>query len=541
MKARVKPGRSKTAAAAALVSADNLLSRAVASLTEYLIDPRLDEPRLFQFNDDEVAAIHLIARKQAQLPFDVNAFVRAMDDTEPVLARPRLTDRATDLWRMLSQPELVNLWSKWNGRTGTRGRDPGYFAKALLTVAASLGSSAHFDDNYDQLTGHNGEHLRQVFEWLETTAASQAGRERQPFAPKSYEKALEQIRLLVDQNRNSGLLSTDLCISANTTLLKWLSVTYPTTGRMLGIDAMLIPAWIKQVPRRSPEQERKLRERAPHATPRAIAGRGGAPSRFARGYYLVAITDIATNLPVVWGLWGAGEGFSERTVLRYLLNDLFEMWPDCPTTHIVADRAWDNVEAIKDCAVQFGIHLIVGRDEPSWNRRPTILSEIESRSIASFDGKGIAYCRRHGVAMRRAGHSFVGRGRRNDLGLRQGDPSNAKEFRLRFECPEGCEGKPHLHMDRDWAALSHYPHTIDGGREDLHALRLALYARRNSCEALFASLKLGQKLGLSGATRTHTSNEGTVETLLSLGLLLRTAFVVACERLQQAPAESPPI
>lgn len=32
---------------------------------------------------------------------------------------------------------------------------------------------------------------------------------------------------------------------------------------------------------------------------------------------------------------------------------------------------------------------------------------------------------------------------------------------------------------------------------------------------------------------THTDNEPTVETRLSLGLLLRTAFVVAHERAQQ--------
>jgi len=88
-------------------------------------------------------------------------------------------------------------------------------------------------------------------------------------------------------------------------------------------------------------------------------------------------------------------------------------------------------------------------------------------------------------------------------------------------------------MELDWAALSAYPHTIDGGRDDRHAFRLAMYARRNSCEALFGALKVGHKLGLDGADRTHTDNESTLETLLSLGLLLRTAFAVAYERTEQ--------
>jgi hypothetical protein len=191
--------------------------------------------------------------------------------------------------------------------------------------------------------------------------------------------------------------------------------------------------------------------------------------------------------------------------------------------------------------VRFGIHLIAGRDEPSWNRAPTQLNEFESTKIQSFDGRGIGRCHQHGIPMRRAGAEFVGREQRAKRGMEPGEPANPREFRLRFECPaEGCEGKPHLHMDRDWAALSAYPHTIDGGREDLHAFRLAMYARRNSCEALFASLKIGHKLGLDGADRTHTSNERTVETLLSLGLLMRSAFVVAHERIQQDPSQAEP-
>jgi hypothetical protein len=94
-------------------------------------------------------------------------------------------------------------------------------------------------------------------------------------------------------------------------------------------------------------------------------------------------------------------------------------------------------------------------------------------------------------------------------------------------------------MDRDWTALSRNPH-IDGGHEDRHAFRLAMYSRRNSCEALFAALKIGHKLGLGGADRTHTNNELIVEILLSLGLLMRSAFVVSHERIQQDPSQGEP-
>jgi hypothetical protein len=49
--------------------------------------------------------------------------------------------------------------------------------------------------------------------------------------------------------------------------------------------------------------------------------------------------------------------------------------------------------------------------------------------------------------------------------------------------------------------------------------------------ALFFA-EAGTQAGLSGADRTHTDNEYTVLTLLSLALLLRTAFVVANERIK---------
>jgi hypothetical protein len=97
-------------------------------------------------------------------------------------------------------------------------------------------------------------------------------------------------------------------------------------------------------------------------------------------------------------------------------------------------------------------------------------------------------------------------------------------------------------MEYDWSALAYYPHTIETGRPREHAFRLAMYARRNSCEALFGALKLGHGVGLDGADRTHTDNEPTIETLLSLALLMRTLMVTAGERIRTGliTADPPP-
>lgn len=96
-------------------------------------------------------------------------------------------------------------------------------------------------------------------------------------------------------------------------------------------------------------------------------------------------------------------------------------------------------------------------------------------------------------------------------------------------------------MSTDWNGFPRYPHTIDAGWESKQAFRLAMYAHRNTCEAIFGALRGGHKLGLDGADRTHTANEATLETLLSLALLMRTATVTANERILRGElADTPP-
>jgi hypothetical protein len=187
-------------------------------------------------------------------------------------------------------------------------------------------------------------------------------------------------------------------------------------------------------------------------------------------------------------------------------------------------------------------------------REPTRfkLHEADHPDIASYDRYGNAYCRHchdqdgTGIVLKRKTYEFFSRKKRDAIGMRPGEVAKeGSAFRVFYECANpDCPGakKRALHMRLDWAALSAYPHTFDGGgRGDLHAERLALNARRNACEALFGALKLGHKLGLEGSARTHTPNERIVETLLSLALVLRTAFVVAHERAEQGGPSAPPI
>jgi hypothetical protein len=67
-------------------------------------------------------------------------------------------------------------------------------------------------------------------------------------------------------------------------------------------------------------------------------------------------------------------------------------------------------------------------------------------------------------------------------------------------------------------------------------------ARRNHCEALNGAIKLGRKLNLESADRTHTPFERTIDALLSLALMTKTAFALADQRNQHGlyPQLPPP-
>ncbi len=550
MRQRAINRKTKTAAAAEIVASSYRLKKATNLLAAYLRDPEnQDEPRLTNiglFTEAEIRAIEMMAHKQSERAFDEDAFAKAMAMTTPVVARPRIEGDALDLWRVLQQPEMAEmLWADWEGRTGERGRDPGFLAKALAVLMATLGSSAHIKDNYRALM--NEPVWRELFGWVEANAAAARGRKPQPFGKKCYERACEQIRFICDPRKSKAAPTAERCLVINRELYRWLRERYPEFGVRLGIDTCLTKAWIEQWGHRSPEKEAKIRERAPNASLRTIDGKNGSVIRSVNGYGLVVLSDLATGIPVVWGLFPAGEGSTDYTSLMTLLENLFAVDEDFPVKQIVADKAWSTEACVRDCAIRYGIHLITRLSTPTEKRNLRQITALANETIASYDGYGHVYCRQHGELMQRDGSDFLGREKREKLGLKPGDeaPRVDSNFRLRFRCPVGggtCDERPSLPMSIDWRCFSYYPHTIEAGAKRLQAERLAMYARRNTCEAIFGALKVGHKLALESADRTHTAYETTVEALLSLALVFRTAVIVANERIRSGEllADPPP-
>jgi hypothetical protein len=456
-------------------------------------------------------------------------YLHWMKKTQPVLSHPRLTDDALDLWHMLSQLEVLEaFWPEWNPRTGERGANPGISAKALLTITATLGHSAHFDDNHKLL---NDPRLRSVFEWIEATSSAATGRTPNPYKVQSHEQVLRQIRKIV-----GGV--PEHAVAANIAMHKAMHALHPASCVYLGIDGTASKAWAAQVGTQDELEEARIRRHAPNAGPRTIERRsddGKVYTTFWRGWWLVVLVDLATGLPLIWKLIDANK--KEADALSGLLHDLYRLWPDCPAKFIVADAAYDEEAIVGECLVNYGIQLVAHR-RPTWARTEYPLSRFDSESISKYTGTGLAIGRIDGVPLIRDGVQFASRD-----GLKPGEPSNPYDFRVRYHFPNGTDGgRPSLAMRLNWPALSPLPHAKNVGAENHHSKREALEARRNQCEALNSALKLGRKLNLESADRTHTPFEPTVEALLSLALMNKTAFALADQRKQRGlhPELPPP-
>lgn len=192
------------------------------------------------------------------------------------------------------------------------------------------------------------------------------------------------------------------------------------------------------------------------------------------------------------------------------------------------------------CLTRYGIPLIARRHQSRINH-PYPLNQSDSDSIVRFYGDGRAICRRHGVTMTRTGFEFPRRERDGQL-LSAGERTSSSAFRARFECPASSDcGRPGLRVSRNWASLAYHSHSVAAGEPYLHAFREAMLVRRNTIEALFSGLQVGNKLGTDGADRTHTPREATVFALFNLALTQRTAFLLASVRIERGEfPERPP-
>jgi len=490
------------------------------------------EPDLRDLPDYKLEYVLKMAYRSLE-DFDIAEFLRQWHRLRQRYLMPKIDDPLGDMEAMLFQPEVLALLGAFwpDPLRASTGPTPGYSAsRGVMLTAAGLGRSSHLDDNYQFLAGNPA--LQRVI----AAALEEAARVVELPAPEFRLQSVDSV------GRHLSRLSASLgreAMIANVELLKSLAQLDPhaQVGVNLGVDGMAFPAWCEQRGARDEAEEAVLRDLNPRAGFRAFGYRDGEKvdvdaseaEKAWRGYYLVALVDLASGRPLVWVLWDAK--WNEEKALKDLLRLLFEYWPDCPVETVVADALYDQEELCKICEVNYGIHPVF-RQKPSNAAADKTLTRRESELLAGFTGTGRGVCRHCGEPSKYVGANVPGRD-----GLAPGDDAPENEFRLRFHCPH-CDKTPGLKMNTRWRALTFYAHH-GHGQPKRFAKRLALLGRRNACESLFSALKTGKKLGTVGADRSRLRDFETNRALVDLSFCLGTSLMLAEQRIKRGLWQPP--
>jgi hypothetical protein len=530
---------------------------AVKEYVAYLNDRRQAErqkqeipphPDFSHFSEEEVMYVVDQAGRQLDEPFDAREFRNAMKKTLPVASMPKLSNFLHDLYYALAQPEMLQLfWPNWKPvEEGERGPKAGHNGtKALLAMAVFLGKSAHLLQNHGSLASNAP--MQRIFTWVEAQVVTRLNPTgvsilKPRFFLAGYKTMLKHVAKLSDPKMY------ELAMRVNIIMVRAIHKLKGVNELRLLIDGTDVAAWCEQVGKRDAVKDAKLRARLPRAAARAYSEsvRNDAGElekrykKFWRGYYLVALVDQATGRPLVWTLRNGD--WDEAKALQQLLYLLFEYWPDAPVSMVVGDAAWNEPWAYKLCA-DYRIELIARRSKHSLSSTIVEIPEAKSKRIAAVDRKGIAYCRRHNDW------------KNNDPSRRYTNPLkyagvDRTTNRVRYVCDHGSDACGKLGISRDlpglgendksnllsWQLFTYYPTTMEG-RPDLHAMRVAMLARRNQVESLFSSLKVGSKLGLQGPSRTRITDFDSLRMMISLSFLMRTAFMLASVRIEAGEFE----
>lgn len=294
-------------------------------------------------------------------------------------------------------------------------------------------------------------------------------------------------------------------IAFNLDAIRELAKTHPGIGRYVVVDGTDFTAPVEQRPPLM-ESEEKLLFRGMN-----IRLHSHANGKFWVGWTLLQLTDVSSTLPLVWAVLPLIKG-REFMGVPYLLELLFDLWPDCPIEYLIGDREFDVADLNDELEFRYGIH-------PVWPMRG---SHAKDNQWVKTDG--VPRCAHHGLMKLEWPENFFTPRRRLAEGIRLGDIDDGlKRARLRWRCTESsCQVRATTYPRRNPRLYTFLPF-----RGDDHwrvGLRYALLQHRNSVESVISSAK-GCGVGLRGLSHPRwVSSDRQAEWLAGatlLGLTLR--------------------
>jgi hypothetical protein len=248
------------------------------------------------------------------------------------------------------------------------------------------------------------------------------------------------------------------------------------------------------------------------------------------GYKLVVLVCLTTARPVISALVPADA--HEPDVVTYLLERLFELWPDAPVEFLVGDALYGHGrDFLRELMFRFGI-------DPVFPWRADYPADATDENGVATQIKGVPVCRCAGTPrpmrfLQRKGKWWGPRQRaKGDLPRGQWAPLADHRIRYEFCCPDadargkngGCKAKYTYPWDEP-RTNTYLPHAGDCERA---SMRRVFLWQRNVVESCYAAL---QRLGLQqrGVERPAWANDVENSWLLGLGLMFLTARRFAYE------------
>lgn len=279
---------------------------------------------------------------------------------------------------------------------------------------------------------------------------------------------METIRKMFARMLSRHAGSADALIDQNLAIIKELAKTNPEIGKHCAVDGTIVPGAFDQ--RAAPSgtlQERVL-----------LRGKAAGPiwhgDDFARGWYCVVITDIASGLPLVWRNFKGAQ--LKGSDVAKLVGDLQTRWEECPIETLVGDSEFSKSgELSKELVFCHDVQPIFPLRENSPRRSPY------------KDSLGTPRCCDEYMTLERP-KGFVSRKVRKKRDLKPGETSE-ETARMVWEC-DHCANRANLYVTDDPLLHTMYPRR---GTDDRALTRIALMRKRNIVESTFSQMKLRGK------------------------------------------------
>lgn len=301
-------------------------------------------------------------------------------------------------------------------------------------------------------------------------------------------------------------------VECNVALVKWIERLFPGFVKIALTDGSDVLAPVRQVRPKSPEHRRlilqALADRRMRIQFRVYTDENGEVIVKVLGYKLVLIS-IGT-IPLIWKL--AEANCDEREVVLELLEQLFQLWPDCPMKYLVGDAYFDHSKEFnRKLLFNWGLVGVFPK------------AEAYARDLPHVAHDGVPHCRHGEMTLDRRADFPIGAAWRRKRGLAPGEPAMV-DPRLIWTCPlDVCRNL--TTRPRHDARL--YTYLPRGGTHKSAALRTALLLRRNAIESLFRCLHhfgVARKEG-----RPAWAVDCDMDWLVSMALLQLTGRALAWE------------